>query len=564
MSSEPHHGASPPGAHLGPTPGAGDGPPATNPVGAGTGVSTAAPGAAGDVAVALAVSRAIVGHDSAPPLLREVATALCRETGCRSVTCMLPLEGFRWEPVAVAGALELSRALAVLEPPPPSAIGRELALPGAGEAIALPLRSSAEECLGLIVLAPEGGRWGDSRPRADLLATIATVAGHALESLATRAELGRQVRLDPLTGLGNRNGLAERLWIEHQRSDRYGPGLAVLLCDLDAFKQINDRHGHLVGDEVLTAVGDLFQATIRATDYAARVGGDEFAVVLPHTDAESALALSERLRRGVQDLPQARRHRLTVSVGVAVHEGPDESPKQLMHRADEAMYAAKLAGRNRTTLHPSDPLDRAQVDTSELDDVDVLAVRSLVIAVDKDDRATRHASRRVGALARKLACELGLAPRVQRHLHLVGVLHDVGNIGVPTEILVTPGPLGDAERRLVRAHVHIGERILASVGLVAGGLWVRHHHERVDGAGYPDGLAGDAIPLESRILAVADAFGAMVSERSYREAISPAEAVAEVMRSAGQFDAACADALAAVVVGRGDAGERPPLRLMGC
>lgn len=187
---------------------------------------------------------------------------------------------------------------------------------------------------------------------------------------------------------------------------------------------------------------------------------------------------------------------------------------------------------------------RSPLAAPALDRTAALTVRALVAAVDAKDAYTQHHSRRVGALAAAVALELGLEVPIACHVGLAGLLHDVGKIGIPSSILTKPGGLTDCEWLELRTHVIVGERILRGAGLSSIAGWVRHHHERVDGLGYPEGLVGARIPLPSRILLVADAYDAMVSDRSYRRGIEHDAALAEISRMAGsQFDADCAAAL---------------------
>jgi diguanylate cyclase (GGDEF)-like protein len=490
----------------------------------------------------LAVSRATAGADSPTALLSETAAALRTEIGCRAAVWLRASEdGMAWDTVAAAGSPRLLGPSLPAGLPPPGEVRTDEAIPCGDGSIAVAVEAPSGTGPLLLTLSPPRGGWPS--PPEDIVRAVGATVALALEAADARSALLYQARVDQLTGLGNRAGFTDRVALERERSLRYRHPLSVLLLDLDGFKRLNDRLGHAGGDELLVACGEAIRREVRAIDYAARLGGDEFGVVLPQSETHAALALAERLRGLIRELPLARDHGITASVGIASHSG-DESADALLHRADVAMYAAKGAGRNRCSVHPNDERDLVVMESPELDEVDILTVRALIMAVDAKDAYTHHHSRAVGELARAIAEDLGLPTRTVRYLHLAGVLHDVGKIGISTEILTKPTPLTESEWLELRAHVHIGERILRGIGLATAATWVRHHHESVDGSGYPDGLSGDEIPLPSRILLVADAFDAMVSTRVYRPGRSPEAALREIESLAGtQFDKECAGAL---------------------
>lgn len=490
----------------------------------------------------LAVHRAMSDVAAPTAVLSEVATALRDATGCRNVTWLRATDdGVAWETVATAGTPRLLGRSLPGALPAPGEVVAETAVALQDGSVAVPVVPRASVAPYLLTVSPPRGGWGS--PPDDLLKAVAATTALALEAADARSTILHHARVDQLTGLGNRSGFTERTALERERCVRYRHPLAVLLLDLDGFKRVNDRLGHSGGDELIVAVADAVRREVRAMDYAARLGGDEFGIVLPQTEAQQAMVLAERLRTAIKDVPLANAHGVTVSVGVASHAG-EESGEALVHRADVAMYAAKGAGRNRCSMHPNDERGLVIMESPELDEVDILTVRALIMAVDAKDAYTHHHSRAVGEIARAVAEELDLPTRTVRYLHLAGVLHDVGKIGISTDILTKPTPLTDIEWLELKAHVHIGERILRGIGLSTAAVWIRHHHESVDGSGYPDGLIGEAIPLPSRVLLVADAFDAMVSTRVYRAGRPPEAAMEEIESLAGrQFDPECALAL---------------------
>ncbi|MGB2711804.1 MAG: diguanylate cyclase [Conexibacter sp.] len=365
------------------------------------------------------------------------------------------------------------------------------------------------------------------------------------------ARLYDAARTDPLTRLPNRRGFREQLDLELERTRRGGTQMTVVVGDVDHFKEVNDRSGHQVGDAVLQRVAQLLNDGKRQIDLAARVGGEEFALVLPDTDAQGAFVLAERLREALRAAFTQDTVPITISFGIASFPAHAETAASLLHAADEALYAAKESGRNRTVLH--NPLLRG-MSREGRDDRDLERERFLAVVLDLAEAidlrfsgSARH-SETVGRYAELMARELGLSEQRVGRVRLAGLLHDIGKVGVPNAILAKPGTLTEAERAIVRRHPELGAQILEHPSLVDVRAWVEAHHERPDGKGYPHGLAGDELPLEARIVAVADAYEAMTSDRSYRAAIGHDAARAELERCAGsQFDARVVHALVAVL-----------------
>lgn len=506
------------------------------------GIQTAGASEAAVVTAILSVAAAATEATSATGLLADIATALRAGVGCRTCAWLRASDdGSGWETVAATGSPQLLKRALPGTVPAPDEIQLDTVYPCPDGSLAIGVRDPEAPRPLLLTASPARDGW-TAAPE-DVLRVVASTSSLALEAITARTALLHGTRLDQLTGLGNRAGFGERVALERERTIRYRHPLTVLLLDLDGFKRVNERLGHAGGDDLLIACGRAIGEQVRTIDYVARLSGDEFGVVMPQSPTQAAMALAERLRSVIRELPVAQAHSVTVSIGIAGHAG-DETSESLVHRADIAMYAAKGAGRNRYSVHPNDERALVVMESPELDEVDILTVRALVMAVDAKDAYTHHHSRAVGEVSRAIAEELGLPARTVRYLHLAGVLHDVGKIGISTEILTKPTPLSDIEWLELKAHVHIGERILRGIGLPTAAGWVRHHHESIDGSGYPDGLKGDEIPLPSRVLLVADAFDAMVSNRVYRAGRPPEEAMQEIESLAGrQFDPECAAAL---------------------
>ena len=345
-----------------------------------------------------------------------------------------------------------------------------------------------------------------------------------------RRELQHASRTDPLTGCLNRRGFQERLDAELARARRGGTQLALVVVDLDKFKAVNDQHGHAAGDEVLRWVSDRLRDELRAEDMVGRLGGDEFALVLTGPDPLTA----------VDRVIAALAQRAPATAGVAVFPIDGTDQEDLHRVADADLYERKHGG-EQIAVDPKRELSWAA---------------ALAAAVDERMSVQHEHSNAVASLAGAVGRRLGWDEAGIGRLRLAAMLHDVGKVRVPDEILRKPGPLDDDEWREMARHPVVGAEIVARVeGLEPIGPWIRHSHERIDGAGYPDGLAGDAIPLASRILLVADAYDAMTSDRSYRKAMPAADAIAELDRNSGtQFDPVCVAALKAELAVD---GERP-------
>ncbi|HWM10287.1 MAG TPA: diguanylate cyclase [Solirubrobacteraceae bacterium] len=377
-------------------------------------------------------------------------------------------------------------------------------------------------------------REGDSSARAGLR------GGDEISALARdfdrMADALLEALKDPLTGLLNHRAFQERLSEELRRAERGGHPVSIVAVDLDDFKAINDAHGHAAGDEALRTVAAALRDELRAADLCGRVGGDEFTLALVDADVGDADLIVERVRARLAGAARP----LTLSAGIVAFPRHGTVQDELLHLADGAMYWAKSNGKARTFVY-SDSIDLAR-SAEEAAERNLRAglvntVHALARAVDAKDGYTHSHSQRVARYAAELGRVLGLGEARLEQLRSAGVLHDVGKIGIPDAVLLKPARLDDAEFAVMRRHSELGRDIIAGAGLEEVGSWVLHLHERYDGRGYPDGLAGEAIPLESRILHCADALEAMTSSRIYRPGMAVEDALEELERGAGsQFD----------------------------
>jgi diguanylate cyclase (GGDEF)-like protein len=413
-----------------------------------------------------------------------------------------------------------------------------LALMAAGYALALGLEDPAEN------------------PLDGWVATVVTLLVTGLFVSVVRDRLARLIgRLsdaahrDPLTDLLNRRGFQTVFDMELERARRADQPLSLIVGDLDRFKRVNDAYGHAVGDIVLRYVAEAIKRAKRGFDSAARVGGEEFAVLAPDCDEHGAYMLAERIRAAVHEAVSEEREEahLTISFGISTFPLHGQSADGLLRTADQALYAAKRLGRNRSVISSAEVpgvLARAPRSSNGETHVELASLLNLAEALDVRETGSASHCQRVGRFAELTARELGLPPESVERVRLAGILHDVGRVAFPDELLFKHGPLTDDEWAWVRAHPSIGARMVETTEYEDIRSWILFHHERPDGRGYPEGRGEDEVPLESAIIAVADAYEAITSERPYRPAYAADDAADELRRGAGrQFRADVVEAL---------------------
>lgn len=367
---------------------------------------------------------------------------------------------------------------------------------------------------------------------------FARVSAEVAELSASEAELRSAALSDSLTGVRNHRAFQEDLAREVQRAGRSGNRLSLVMIDLDGLKAVNDALGHQAGDERIRSLAMCLLKTGRGGDTVYRVGGDEFAAILPGERAGGAFQFAQRLTSNL-----AENGSMSVSCGVAEADR-STTREELSRRAGLALIAAKRSERRILVYAPGlEPEQRATDAEAEQHHVETLAT-ALARAVDAKDSYTRSHCATVSELCTLIAVELGLEPECVENVRLAGLLHDVGKIGIADAILQKPSRLSEEEFDTMKTHSRSGHDIVCGAELPDHARWILHHHERIDGRGYPDGLAGRDIPLESRIILVADAFEAITADRPYRRGRGVREALAELDRHAGtQFDASCVEAL---------------------
>jgi diguanylate cyclase (GGDEF)-like protein len=466
--------------------------------------------------------------------------------GSRHVGSLIPLDGT----AGLSIVAQTGRAASTNGSEPSSTNGptaASLSLPGG---VAVPIRVRRELWGSLLVVAR-----ADEHIPIDLeerLGIFADLAGLAITNADTSAHLLAQATGDPLTGLLNHRAFQERVESEVARAQRYERPLALVLLDLDYFKSINDAYGHQAGDSALMQAAHLLEEGARAGDVLGRIGGDEFALLLPETTADEAQRTAERWAAAFRAAPVGVAAHLTMSAGVCDLTHANGS-QELLQLADGALYWAKNQGRDNVVLYSpevvfelsdSDRADRLQRSQS------LSSIRSLARSIDAKDCPNEEHSERVAGFVRRLAEAAGWPPVPVAQLAEAARIHDVGKICIPDEVLLKPGSLTPAEWELVKVHAALGAQMAREALTDEQALWIEQHHERFDGTGYPNGLAGAEISEGAGLLALADSWDVMTTVRSYSPAKPEEEALAECLSLAGsQFTPTACKALSRICLG---------------
>lgn len=344
----------------------------------------------------------------------------------------------------------------------------------------------------------------------------------AIESfrdITERKEMEKRLKYlgshDPLTKLANRTYFEEEM--SRLESGEHEP-VTIIVCDVDGLKLVNDTLGHKAGDNLLVAAAEVLREPFRIEGVVARVGGDEFAVLLKNTDKESAERDCRQIYEATKERNKDAEIPLSLSVGFATRKDPLTSLTELFKEADNNMYRVKLHSSQsaRSTI-----------------------VTSMMKMLETRDHITEGHGDRVQDLVVELARAYGMPENRMNDLRLFSQFHDIGKVGIPDKILFKPGSLSsDEEYAEMQRHCMIGYRIAQSVpDLVPIADWILKHHEWWNGKGYPLGLEGEAIPIECRILSIADAYDAMTNDRPYRKGLTHTQAITELLKCSGtQFD----------------------------
>jgi len=398
----------------------------------------------------------------------------------------------------------------------------------------LPLIAKGESTGSLIVACRHPNAYNQRQIM--LLEQLASQIAMSVENARLYAQAEEKARVDELTGLLNRRSLDEMLTSEIGRHSRYGGVFSMIILDLDSFKAFNDSYGHLAGDKLLKQIAGIIKEAIRSADQAFRYGGDEFAILLPQTAIDAASQVAERVREQLVARVKSRDIPITASLGLATWPADGIAAVEIIAAADSALYQAKHRGGNQSYFFARMllPLDETKTAGSESNQGNqtLSTIYALATTVDARDYHTPHHSKKVTEYALALGKALNTEPAALNRLETCALLHDIGKIAISDEVLNKQDKLTAEEWELVKGHPQLGATIVSRVSQLAPcAAGILYHHEWYDGNGYPKGLKGKKIPLEARILAIADAFTAMTSERPYSAALSPEEALEEIIKA---------------------------------
>ncbi len=384
----------------------------------------------------------------------------------------------------------------------------------------------------------------------------------------------KQALTDVLTGLPNHRAVVEQLEKELDRARRYERSFSLLFFDADRFKYVNDTYGHGAGDAVLCQIGERAGSILRGGDTLGRFGGEEFVLLLPETDAEEALVVAERVRATIANEPMLLEEvsslHATVSVGVATYPTDGYREQELLQQADQAMYIAKRLGRNQVRTALEAVRMSADVELMAIlqkegqregeeregsaperirESYTVKIICSLMNLLERRDHGMSEHAYAVSDLATSMAQTMGLGQFQVARIGMAALLHDIGKVAIPDLLLLKTGRLTFHERTLLNEHAELGAQILEASPFLHDLMpAVRHHHEYWDGNGYPDQLAQEDIPIEARIIAVAEAYDSMVRDHPYQTHRTSEDAQMELLRCAGtQFDPAIVQVLLTVL-----------------
>ncbi len=399
---------------------------------------------------------------------------------------------------------------------------------------------------GALCLLNKHDRQAFTQEEINTVSTLAVHVGVAIDNARFLEKKEQQAVTDSLTGLYNHMEFQKHLAEELERSHRYGSEFSLLMLDLDHFKMVNDAYGHQVGDSILKEMAHNLRTQLRSVDKVFRYGGEEFAVILPETGQGGAKVIAEELRRRIAacsyNVGAGQALKITVSIGSASFPQDAEQREDLIGAADQALFSAKRAGRNRIVVYSEalgllagdNPLHLQEL----LRDPHLNMLKDLAAVIDAKSPYIKGHSEAVSDCAMRFAEVLQLGDQDKRNLQYASLLHNIGIIGIPSKLLDKQGPLTAEERKLMNSHPTLAQALIRQTEQLTAVLpTILYHHERYDGHGYPNGLKGEEIPYLARVLSIIDAYNAMISPRAYRSGLSGRQAIEELRRHAGtQFD----------------------------
>ena len=438
--------------------------------------------------------------------------------------------------------------------------------------------NTGSKSLIILPLKPENNPFGCMlvfSPREEVLddeLSYLQLFAHQMELAITIADLFEKVKkqalTDVLTDLYNRRYFEDALQKEAERSERLNQPFTLISLDLDFLKQINDTYGHNYGDSAIKTIGKVLKRNARSIDIPARIGGEEFNLLLPGIDSKGGMIAAERIRAAIEAEKIEKIGKITASIGVATYIEHTKSIDELLEMADQAMYRAKINGRNRVVLAREDGKDSWQqiaidafvdilskqripvskdlaeeicnklerVNTSGATLKEILYTVSDTIAQTYDPIHENGTTKQKVFLAVKLAKKLGLSKEEQDNLKLAMLLYDIGNTMIPDEIFKSPNKLNTKEQNFVHKHPIIAAKeILKPISSISNIIpIIEHHHENWDGSGYPNQISGEDIPTSSQIVLLIDSYSALIKPRSYRGALTQTESLATIKGEAGK------------------------------
>jgi diguanylate cyclase (GGDEF)-like protein/putative nucleotidyltransferase with HDIG domain len=394
--------------------------------------------------------------------------------------------------------------------------------------------------VGVLALAKKEPAGYYSQDDINLIENLCLQASVVLGNTQLYDQAQRRANLDELTGLSNHRYFHERINEEIERCSRFGDIFSLLSIDVDQFKSYNDINGHLAGDKVLQQIATVIKDSVRKVDICFRYGGDEFAVLLPKATLIDSQRIGERVRSKMEEAMDILGIPLTCSIGISCWPTDGTLREELIKAADAALYYAKYSGKNQICI--SSVVASANGSSPQLKQNSSKAILNTIYAlaatVDAKDHYTYGHSRKVSRYATEIAIALGFPRAKVNALRNAALLHDIGKIGIPDSILNKKASLEAEDWNAIHSHPDLGVSILKNVDSLSDCLAaVKYHHEHYNGKGYPSHLCGENIPLDARILTVADSFDAMTSSRPYRKPFTVEAALDELKRCSGtQFD----------------------------
>jgi len=417
----------------------------------------------------------------------------------------------------------------------------------------MPLRYN-EELVGLVIVGPRQ----DTTPYVDseieFLQTLLNNASAIMENAKQFEEVKKEAITDELTGLYNHRFFYETAneWLKDEKYHSF----TIAMIDIDHFKIYNDLYGHSAGDSALKRIADIIKSNLYEEDFLVRYGGEEFLLFLPLTMETDAFRAIEKVRKNIENAflhSSDIREFLTVTIGAATYPLHGKTLEDIVSKADIAVKKGKKTGRNKAIIFSNEELDKTQYSDDiqeKIDNAYLSSIYALAATIDAKDHYTFGHSNNVAEISKRLAKEVGYGESDLELIHSAGLLHDIGKVGIPEQVLSKPGVLTPEEKIIMESHVLQSISIIKHIpNLVETVPIIISHHEHYDGSGYPRQIRGESIPKLGRILCLADSFDAMTTDRPYRKGLSFEQAVYEIKKNKGShFDPELCDVMISLIM----------------